>query len=118
MISFEDQYQHHSYWYDAADCSKFLMIRYNNKIIGRNKFLQLLRYNKIILKDSNQPSQFWINTGLARYHSTQKQWKRFGMCLLSDKGLDMIKSMIREGKLQIGFEKRSNKYLKTINDVC
>jgi hypothetical protein len=109
---------HHEYWYDASDCAKFLMIKIDGKILGRNKFLQYLRNNKLIMKDSNQPTQQWISLGLARWHSTTKRWKTFGMPLWSERGLNRLKVMVANGDLQPGFEKRREKHVVLLNDIC
>lgn len=118
MVRFEDPTTGHgSYWYDGSDVAKFLMIKHEKKYIGRNKLLQLLRFNKILVKHSNQPTQYWINLGLARYHYTTKRYKTYGMVLFSEKGLNRLKVMLENNELQIGFEKISHKLYVSVNDV-
>lgn len=120
MIEFikADDPERHEYWYDASDCAKFLMIKVEGKILGRNLFLQYLRYNKLIMKNSNQPCQQWILLGLARWHNTNKNWKTFGMPLWSERGLNRLKTMIVNNTLQIGFEKRVDKHVVQLKDIC
>jgi len=121
MIRFTDENQHSIYWYDAADVAKYLNIRdtATNRIVGRNKFLQLLRANGCLMRDSNQPTQHWIQLGLARWHMVTRRYKHYGMPIFSDKALAYIENKIKSGVWQIEFQKRIDKYKSVkLEDVC
>jgi hypothetical protein len=120
MIRFEDENGHGVYWYDTADVAKAIELRVNGKIIGRNKFMQYLRFNNVIMKDSNQPKQNMITLGLMRFHMVTRRYKQYGMPLFSDRGIAYIQRRISSGEFQIGFMKRIEKYkpIKNLNEVC
>ena len=123
MIRFEDDNKHSVYWYDSADVAKFLNIRNPNtkRIVGRNLFMQFLRYNGVLLKDSNQPNQMWINLGLAKFHMVTKRYKVYGIPIFSETAISYIENRIVDGRLMIGFEKRlikEHESVKEISEVC
>lgn len=120
MIEFTLADNRHEYWYDASDCAKFLEIKdtTTKRILGRNKFLQYCRFNKIIMIDSNQPKQQMIQLGLMRYHTVTKHWKTYGICLWSERGLNYVKARIADGRYQIGYVKRKDKHTRTLDEVC
>lgn len=119
MIRFETENGHHEYWYDAGDVAKYLNIKDGKRIVGRNKFLQLLRANGCIMKDSNQPSQAWIQLGLAKYHMVERRFKKYGMTIFSEKSLGYIKNKIDSQAFEITFVKRIEKH-KTVKleEIC
>ena len=120
MIRFEDENGHSIYWYDAADVAKFLNIKdtATKRVVGRNKFIQFLRHNGAIMKDSNQPTQYWIQLGLSRFHRTTKRWKTYGMPLFSDKGIAYIQNKIDSGVWVLDYEKRKMKNEAVLKDIC
>lgn len=119
MIRFEDKITGHStYWYDASDLAKFLMIKVDGKIIGRNKFLQLLRANGYLMKDSNQPCQAWITMNMARWHVTVKRHKKYGMPIFHERSIAYLQKKIANGDIQLIFEKRKDKHIVRLQDVC
>lgn len=118
MIEFKDSLGHTIYWYDAADISKYLNIKLDNgRYMGRNKFLQALRFNGYLMKDSNQPTQAMITTGLMRFHMTTKRYKTYGMPLFSDKFIGYIQNRLEDGRFQLQFLKRKEKYFVNPEDV-
>jgi len=123
MIRFEDPETGHSeYWYDSADLAKYLNIEdpYTKRKIGRNKFLELLRHNGYILKDSTQPCQYLVMLDMARWHMVERRYKKYGMVIFHERALAYFKNKLDNGRLAIGFEKRKQKdygELK-LDDIC
>lgn len=108
MIRFEDPDTGKSeYWYDAADVAKYINIENpeTGKIIGRNKFLQMLRYNGYILKDSNQPAQNMIVLNLMRWHMVKRRYYQFGMTIFHERALAYFLNRIEDGRITVAFEK-------------
>lgn len=120
MIEFLLPDSRHTYMYDASDLAKFLMIRdtQSQKILGRNKLLQCLRFNGVLCKDSNQPNMTMINLGLMHWHTTIKRHKTYGMPLFTDKGVNFIKARFADGRYQIGYEKRREKHTVKLEEIC
>ena len=122
MIRFEDENQHSIYMYDSSDLAKYIGIRHpiTKKPIGRTKFIELLRFNGYVMKDSNQPTQLLVTMGLAVYHMVNRRYKKYGMLLFTERGMNYIKRKVEDGSIQIGFQKKVNKSydcVKTIDDV-
>ena len=116
MVRFEDENGHSHYWYDASDVAKHLKLeRQDGKILGRNLFSEFLRFNGVLLKDSTQPKQSWIDMGLARYHMVNRRYRLYGMTLFSDKGIAFIERKVATGSFQIGFEKRKKTDSNIVN---
>lgn len=123
MIRFETENGHHEYWYDAGEVAKFLHIKNpaTGRIIGRNLFLELLRYNKVLMKDSTMPTQMWINMGLARFHMVNRRYKMYGMPIFSENAIKYLEARVADGRFAIGFEKRKEKKYNCdvkLEDVC
>lgn len=122
MIRFENELGGSEYWYDSADLAKSLNIKNTEtgRTIGRNLFIQFLRYNGVIMKTSNQPSQCWILLGLAKFHMVERRFKKYGMTIFSERAFGYIQNKIESGGFAIGFEKRidRNVNIKEINEVC
>ena len=121
MIRFENLLGHSEYWYDGSDVAKAIMLKDSNgRIMGRNRFLQYLRFNGMLMLDSNQPKQINIQLGLMRWHMAKRKYKQFGMPLFSDRGIAYIQRKIANGDFQMGFTKRVDKHKNevNINDVC
>jgi hypothetical protein len=119
MIGFLDELGHTTYWYDAADVAKALMLKDGKKILGRNRFIECCRFWGLIMADSTQPKQSQITLGLMRFYLVKRRYKQFGMPLWSDRGIAYIQRRIETGEFQIGYTKRIQKY-KTVKleDVC
>jgi len=122
MIEFERQDGHHEIWYDSADLAKYLRIvnPQTGKPCGRNKLLEVLRFNGMIMSDSNQPSQYLVTLNLARWHMVNRRFKRYGMILFHERALEYFRQRIVNGKIQIGFKKRVVKqpHIVRLEDIC
>jgi len=122
MIRFETEGGHSEYWYDSADVAKYInMINPSTgRRIGRNLFLELLRHNGYILKDSNQPSQYLVMLDMARWHMVTRRYKRYGMVIFHERAMEYFKERIANGRLAIGFEKRKKieDVKLSLDDVC
>lgn len=110
---------HSQYWYDCSDVAKNLAIKDGIKVLGRNKFMQYLRHNGVLMQDSNQPKQSFITLGLMRYHMVKRRYKMWGMPLFSERGIAFLQRKIDCGDYTIGFMKKINKN-ETIKleDIC
>lgn len=111
MITFIDENQHSTSYWDAQEVSKVLGIRDPNtkKILGRNKFLQWCRFNGILLKDSNMPKQSYVTLNLMIYHLAKRRYRRFGMPLWSERGIEYMRKKVQAGEYQFGYEKIDKK---------
>jgi hypothetical protein len=109
MIEFQTEGNHTEIWYDASETCKYLNIKYDDKILGRNRFIELLRFNGYVMRDSNQPKQSPITMGLMRFHMVNRKMKKYGMLLFSERGLNYLKRKIETGDIQIGFQKKAKK---------
>jgi hypothetical protein len=119
MVRFEEADGSGVYYYDASEMAKHLHIKDNTgKILGRNKFLQMLRYNGMLLKHSNEPTGTMITLGIMRYHFTVKRYKNYGFPLFSDKAIGYIQNRLADGRFQVQFLKKKMKYEVNISDVC
>ena len=122
MIRFEDENGHSEYWYSAADVAKYInMINpENGRVVGRNKFLELLRHNGFVMKDSSQPSQYLVMLNMARWHMVKRRYNMYGMIIFHSRAMEYFKERIANGRLAIGFEKRkkTEDVGLTIDDVC
>jgi phage antirepressor YoqD-like protein len=118
MIQFEIENGHHETFYDVSDVAKALNLKHEGKTLGRNKFMELLRYNGYIMSDSNQPKQIAISLGLMRYHMVNRRYKKYGMPLFSEKGLNYLSRKIETGDIQIGFQKKIKRhYTVKLEDI-
>ena len=120
MIQFIDELGHSYYMYDASEIAKHLNIKDNGKPLGRNKFLQYLRFNGVLMLDSNQPKQTMVTLGLMKYHMAKRRYKLFGMPLFSERCIPYFQRKIANGEFQLGFTKRLEKHKAQVelNDVC
>lgn len=121
MIRFETELGGSEYWYEASEVAKYVNITnpHTGRKIGRNHFLQLLRFNRYVVKDSNQPTQAMINMNLIKFHMVKRRYKRFGMPIFHERSLEYFKQRVMDGRIQIGFEKiRKSSCVKQLDDVC
>ena len=122
MIRFEDELGHSEYWYDSGDLAKYIALENpaTGRIIGRNLFLQLLRHNGYVMKDSNQPAQYLVVLKMARWHMVTRRYKRYGMIIFHERALEYFKNRIADKRLAIGFEKRKKSEVHglSVDDVC
>jgi phage antirepressor YoqD-like protein len=117
MIQIEREDQHHEYYYGADEVAKMLALKDDKgKLIGRNKFIEVLRYNKIVV-NNNQPSQFYLNMGFCILHKTTKSYITFPVIMFSAKGINYLSNGFKSGNYIIGFQK-VNKNKIMITDIC
>lgn len=91
MIEITDKFSNHKSWYYTGnEIAKTLGLRdNNNKLIGRNKFYQLLRDNDILM-DGNVPYQTYIMLDLIIYHQVMKGHHKVSMLLFTEKGMSYL----------------------------
>jgi len=109
MIKFETENQHSVYFYDCGELAKYLNLKHDNKSIGKNKMIELLRFNGYVMRDSNQPKQSMVTMEIMRYHLVNRRYKKYGMLLVSERGLNYFKRKVDTSDIQIGFQKKINK---------
>ena len=120
MIRFETEGGHGEYWYSASDVAKYINLKnpVTGRCIGRNKFIELLRFNGYVMKESNQPSQYLVALNMARWHMVIRRHKRYGMIIFHERAMEYFKERITNGRFAIGFEKRKKKNEVVLKDIC
>ena len=114
---------HHQNYFQVDEVAKTLALRDSQKkLIGRNRMIRCLRYNKILDK-KNAPYQFYLNMDLTKYHSVSKRYKRYLTPLFSEAGIDYLNQRFINGKfiVNVDYVKRvteRKKVLRTLDEVC
>lgn len=107
MIELISESGHTEYYYTVSETAKLIALSDSKgKLIGRNKFLSILRYNGLVGMD-NTPSQFILNMGLCKLHSTIKNGKHtFTLIIFSDKGVNYLKNNFKSGRYVIDYKNK------------
>lgn len=72
MIEKTNEYGHTEYWYTSTEVAKIIGMKDGRgKIIGRNKFIEMLRQNKVLMPN-NMPYQYYVNLGHVQMYAAQK----------------------------------------------
>jgi len=111
--------QHTRYWYTISEVAKMLNLKdKEGKCVGRNKMFRVLRYNKVLMADSNQPFQYFLVLGHIKLHSTSKRWKQYFIPVFSDMGVNYLKNKFESGDFIVNTDWENKSETLDINDVC
>ena len=112
MINCVDEQGNNDSYFSIREVSKLVGLKdKKGKLIGRNKFITLLKNNKVILKDGTL-SQSFLSLGLGIYHLTEKvkSNRTFGVCMFSSRGIAFLKKQFETGKYVINTQKTKPNY--------
>ena len=112
MINYVDESGNNDSYFSISEVTKMLGLKdKKGKLIGRNKFIILLKNNKVILKDGTL-SLLFLSLGLGIYHLTEKvkSNRTFGVCMFSNRGIAFLKKQIETGKYVINTQKTNPDY--------
>lgn len=96
MIEKTNEVGHREYWYTTSEVSQIVGMRDDSgKIIGRNKFIAMLRQNKV-LKENNMPYQYYVSLGFVQMYAAQK-WHLHYMPIFSQTFIEYAKKKVGNG---------------------
>ena len=117
MIEEQDEQGHTHYWYTASEVVKMLALKdTDDKLIGRNKFLRALRYNKVIMAN-NEPYQYYIMLGHMKLHSTTKRWKSYYVPVFSERGVNYLRNKFEDYEFIVYTKRDEEQNLNLIGNI-
>lgn len=96
MIEILDENNHTTYWYTTTDVAQIVGMRDDKgKIMGRNKFIAMLRQNRV-LKENNMPYQYYVSLGFVQMYAVQK-WHMHYVPIFSQTFIEYAKKKVGNG---------------------
>jgi len=117
MIEKTNENGHAEYWYCVTEVAQIVGMRDGNgKIIGRNKFIAMLRQNNV-LKENNMPYQYYVNLGFVQMYAVQK-WHQHYIPIFSQTFIEYVRKKVDNGTFKYVHEKQPFvKIFKEIDEV-
>lgn len=104
MIEKTNENGNTEYWYLATEVAQIVGMRDGRgKIIGRNKFIEMLRQNKV-LKENNMPYQYYVNLGFVQMYAVQK-WHMHYVPIFSQTFIEYAKKKVAGGEWRFVYKK-------------
>lgn len=104
MIEKTDDIGHTVYWYTATEAAKMVGMRdSNDKIMGRNKFIAMLRQNRVLM-ENNMPYQYYIMLGHIEVHMVRK-FHTYYIPIFSETFIEYCKKKTASGEWKFVNEK-------------
>jgi len=97
MIEMQDELGHVSNWFTVAETAKAIGLKDSaGRLLGRNKFFNLLRSNGVLMSD-NQPYQYYLGLDLIRMYSVKRSGKTYFIPIFSERGVQYMKNKFSTG---------------------
>ena len=117
MIEKTNDVGHTEYWYTATEVAQIVGMRDGRgKIIGRNKFIAMLRQNGV-LKENNMPYQYYVNLGFVQMYAVQK-WHQHYIPIFSETFIEYCKKKVARGEWKyLHSKKEVITHFVNLNDI-
>jgi len=96
MIEKTDDIGHTTYWYTATEVAKIVGMKHDNKTLGRNNFIAMLRQNKVLM-ENNMPYHYYVTLNHIQMHTVQK-WHMHYIPIFSQTFIEYCKKKVASGE--------------------